>query len=243
MAQLLQYNLNASLAPTANDASVTGGTITNGALSSLAFGAAGYASNVLIATPASGSTTAPTAITTNSYFYFTITPIAGQTLNLSNLTFNIARGGASTPRGYVIRSSRDNFAADVASANVQTQRTTFTAVSVDLSAAAFQNLSTSTTFRVYLYAPSTSNSLDIDDLTVNGALGSAPQITQYAYRVRNDDGTEATATWKNNQNVVAAVAKNTVFRLRVGFNSTGNVPSKNLQLEYRKVGDTTYKKV
>lgn len=52
-----------------------------------------------------------TAIANNADFKFTLTANAGFLLDLASLTFDVMRGGASTPRGYDVRSSVDNFAA------------------------------------------------------------------------------------------------------------------------------------
>ena len=58
------------------------------------------------------------------------------------------RGGGSTPRGYDVRSSVDNFAATLGTADVPTARPAFTAVSIDLSGSAFQNLA-AITFKIF----------------------------------------------------------------------------------------------
>jgi hypothetical protein len=120
--------------------------------------------------PPNGRTTPALAIANNVYVYFTLTPTGGAKLNLTSLTFNVARGGAQTPRGYVIRSSADNYAADIVSADVTTQRTTWSPITVDLSGAAFQGLSSTITFRIYIYTPANGQTLEIDDLTVNGTV-------------------------------------------------------------------------
>src|SRR5512145_2507323 len=48
-----------------------------------------------------------------------------------------------------------------------------------------------------------------------------PSFTQVAYRLRNDDGSETTATWKQNQNVSSvAQAEDTNFRVRFLIDET-----------------------
>lgn len=91
-------------------------------------------------------------------------------MNFSNLTFNAARGGGATPRGYDIRSSVDNFASSLATEDLPTQRPNWTRVDVDLSATAFDNLTSEVEFRFYVYAPETTNSLEFDDITLNGTV-------------------------------------------------------------------------
>ena len=55
------------------------------------------------------STTAATAVSNNQFFQFTIGANAGYQLDLSDLTFDAARSGPTTPRGWVLRSSIDGF--------------------------------------------------------------------------------------------------------------------------------------
>ena len=62
---------------------------------------------------------------------------------------------------------------------------------------------------------------------------SSTAIEQEGFRPRNDDGTEATATWKANQDTNITLAADTAFRLRMLLNATGDPDSINAQLEYR----------
>ena len=116
------------------------------------------------------STNATSALSAGAYVSFTVTPANGYQMNLSSLTFNVARGGGATPRGYVVRSSADSYAANLAAADVATQRPTYTPVSIDLSGAAFQGLTSAFTVRLYGYTPGTGQSLDTDDVTLNGTV-------------------------------------------------------------------------
>ncbi len=72
---------------------------------------------------------------------------------------------------------------------------------------------------------------------------SSLNLEQEGYRFRADDGDEDTATWLATQdaNITRAALTNT--RLRVIVNATGDPTSNQYQLEYRKVGDTDWKKV
>lgn len=241
MAILLAYNLATDFAPSTTASGVTGGTVTNSLLSSLTQGSAGYASdNVSSANPASGATSASLAVSAGSYFFFSITPAAGKKISLTTLTFNAARGGGATPRGYDVRSSQDEFAATLQTADLLTQRTTWTAVSVDLSAAAFQDQSGTITFNIYIYAPSTVNAVDWDDLVVNGTVADGGTLEQEGFRFRADDGSQTTATWLTAQDTNVIRQKSTNTRLRVVLNSTLDRGAETYQLEYRKVGDTTW---
>ena len=111
MAILLAYAFTGSvLTPTTTAAGITGGTLTNQSLTSfIADTGVGYATQPFgLSYPASGATTAGTAISTGSYFTFSITPTSGNSISLTTLTFNVARGGAATPRGYDVRHLRCN---------------------------------------------------------------------------------------------------------------------------------------
>lgn len=243
MAVLLQYSFDADLTATTVDADVTGSVATNGFLTSLLSDVAGYATQVAIANPASGATSASLAVTNDSYFFISITPDAGKTISLTSLTFDIARGGASTPRGYDVRSSADSYATTLGTADVSTQRTTTTPVTISLAGASFQNQSSSITFRIYIYAPGTGNSLDINNLTINGTVGNGGTLEQEGYRWRLDDGGEVSATWIDSQDVNITKQRSINARLRVLINSTLDRGAEGYQLEFRKVGDTTWTKI
>lgn len=162
-------------------AGVSGSDITNGSLSSLVIGDFTYATDsALQAAPTNAATsTAALAVTNDSYFEFTITPDALQTMTFTSLTFNAAKGGSSgTARGYVVRSSVDSFAADLGTADLATVRPTWTPVNISLSSGAFDNLTTATTFRIYTYSNSTARSVEYDDITVNGTT--IPEPGSYA---------------------------------------------------------------
>jgi len=242
MAVLLAYNLASDFAASTVASNITGSIMTNASLSYFARDTLAYASDpILVANPPASTTSAALAITNGSYFFITITPTSGNSISLTTLTFNIARGGASTPRGYDVRSSVDSFAASLGTADVATARTTWTNVSIDLSAAGFQNVTGSITFNIYLYAPSEGNSLDIDDVVINGTDASSGTVQQEGFRWRSDDGSETAATWLATQDTDIIQEKATNVRLRVLLNSTLDRGSESYQLEYRKVGGTTWR--
>lgn len=245
MAVLLAYNVTSDFAPSTTASNITGGTLTNNLLTSFVSDVGlGYATEpVLVPMPTSGATNASTAISTDSYFYLSISPTSGNSLSLTTLTFNIARGGVATPRGYDVRSSADNYATTLGTADVATQRPTWTSVSIDLSGASFQNVTSTITFRIYLYAPTTTNTLDIDDIVLNGSTASSGTVEQEGFRFRNDNGTETTATWLAAQDTNITQPKSTNTRLRFVLNSTLDRGAETYQLEYRKVGDTTWLKM
>ena len=70
--------------------------------------------------------------------------------------------------------------------------------------------------------------------------GIATVVNQSAYRWRNDDGSETTATWAANENVDLTAGKDTNKRLRVQLDAqSGDPASAQHKLQYRKVGSST----
>lgn len=116
----------------------------------------------------------------NVYFTFSVSANVDHELDLSNLTFNVARGGAATPRNYDVRTSLNgvDFTSLTGVVEINTVRPTFTSVSVDLSGAQFQDLSSPLTFRIHFYSPDFTQNVDFDDITVNGLVASvSPGLT------------------------------------------------------------------
>jgi hypothetical protein len=178
MAVLLAFNVTAGFTASTTAEGITTGTVTDtsGALFSFAPSTNGYASDpVGNAGPTSGAISAATAITANSYFFTTLTPLSGKQVSLTSLTINMSRGGSTVARGYDIRSSVDNYAVTLETADLLTTRVPsneWTAVSIDLTGASFQGVTDPITFRIYVYAPQEGNLIDWDDLTIKKDLGS-----------------------------------------------------------------------
>ena len=120
--------------------------------------------------PKTSAISQATAVTNNSYFVITITPDSGKKFTLTSMTFKIARGGAATPRGWGLRSSLDTYAANIDTADAATQRTTWADITVDLTGGTYDNLTSAITFRFYIYAPATGNTLEVDNITFNGTV-------------------------------------------------------------------------
>ncbi len=68
-------------------------------------------------------------------------------------------------------------------------------------------------------------------------------FTQEGYRFRNDDGSETSATWLAAQDTDTSKAKEENVRLRVLIDTTGDAPSRQFQLEQRKVGIGSFEKI
>lgn len=68
-------------------------------------------------------------------------------------------------------------------------------------------------------------------------------LTQSRFRFRNDDGSETTATWAAVEDADISVAALTAKRLRVQVAATGDPSAKSFKLQYRKVGDGTWRDI
>lgn len=147
----------------------------------------------------SAATTAALAVSNNVYFSIYVKPFSNGQLTVTNISFKAARGGASTARGYVLRSSLDNFASDIATADLATQRPTFTDVSIDLGSD-FIGLDDGVEFRIYCYTPSSGQSVDFDDITITGEstiISTNNGISSYKELVESvEAGKECTYYWR-----------------------------------------------
>jgi hypothetical protein len=116
--------------------------------------------------------TASDSVNGNRYCQFTLTPDPGYQLNLASFSFDVTRGGASTPRGWELRSSVDGFVATLGTGLIPTARPTFTSVLVDLSGPSSQGLTTETTFRFYGFMPAQGANLGIylDNVQIDGSV-------------------------------------------------------------------------
>lgn len=75
------------------------------------------------------------------------------------------------------------------------------------------------------------------------AVSVSPTLTQSAYRWRNDDGSETTATAAAAQNTDITVATGVTKRLRVQVQAVNNPAATAFKLQYRKVGGSTWRDV
>lgn len=122
------FSLGASSVATglnASDLANTGGLTTFNTANGL-----GYPNEpVLTIAPKSGATTPSTAVSTGSFFDLLIYPQVGYKLSLTSIDLQAARGGGATPRGFVVRTTTDNYASSQYEQVLSTQRPTFTSYS------------------------------------------------------------------------------------------------------------------
>ena len=131
-------------------------------------------------------TTALQALTDATYFTLTLTPDAGQTISLDSISFNAfaATAGPSQRQFYVFSDktgytaggllySRSTDAAVNPSTPLIPYNTTISDVnfSFDLSGnSAFQNITDSVTFRIYIQTPDPNQNLAFQNLTIAGSV-------------------------------------------------------------------------
>jgi hypothetical protein len=70
-----------------------------------------------------------------------------------------------------------------------------------------------------------------------------PSLELEGYRIRKNDGDQATATWFAAQDTPATVVIDTAFRVRTIINATNDPNSEQYQYEYKKSTDSTWRKV
>lgn len=75
----------------------------------------------------------------------------------------------------------------------------------------------------------------LDDIQISGV--DRASLDQEGYRFRNDDGSESAATWRQGQDTVDTVGKDTNIRLRILIDASGNPNSEQFQLEYKEASD------
>ncbi|WP_143871874.1 PEP-CTERM sorting domain-containing protein [Catenovulum sediminis] len=109
------------------------------------------------------------AVAANDFFQFSISAQLSNSFDLETFSFHAYNGGASTPRGWVLRSSVDSFASDIDSSFITAPYDTIAPdlFSVDLSS--FTSL-TSIDFRVYAFAPTAGYAVNFGNLQIRGTV-------------------------------------------------------------------------
>ena len=109
-------------------------------------------------------TSAAAAVSTGDCFTFTLTPAVGFKIDFTSFVFT-GQASGSGPTSFFIRSSVDNFAANIGTASS-------TAGSVTLGAG-FQGITTAIIFEVFAYGGAAAGTYSINDFTFNGAISTA----------------------------------------------------------------------
>ncbi|RAR69334.1 YDG domain-containing protein, partial [Flavobacterium aciduliphilum] len=121
------------------------------------------------------------AINTNNYIQFTVTPASGKLLTATSLTFlQLATSAGATK--YVVRSSADGYTSNLGSGEYSStigSGAPTTGATVSLSGSSFTSVASAITFRIYPYGGSSTGNWRVDNLTLNGYTTQvpAPSIT------------------------------------------------------------------
>lgn len=141
-----------------------------------------------------------TTLDLTNYFEFTLTPNSGYEINFVSFVYT-GQVSVTGPTSFAFRSSLDTY-----STNIGTP--TATGVTINLSSATYQNISTPVTFRIYAWnAIAGTGTFSINDFTFNGTVSAIPCF--------------ATTTWNStswsdglpdiNTNAIIAANYNTSF--------------------------------
>lgn len=116
-----------------------------------------------------GNTTPTATVANGGYFEWTVTAPAGPagSVSFNALRFDAARGGTSTPRGLVLRTSADGYATNVWTSDIPEVRPTMGPYNIDLSTLPAITSGGTLTFRMYLYAPGRNNTIEIDQVELD----------------------------------------------------------------------------
>jgi len=169
------------------------------------------------ATP--GNTTATIGATTDQTsgtFYVVVDTAA----NLSGVTATQIKAG-----------QKASGSAALASGNASVSTTT---PSVGVTGLAVETL--------YSYA-AVQNNTNGDSNVVTGTFTTTNGLDQKRFRFRNDDGSETAATWAAAENADVTIPALTPKRLRMQVAATGDPAAKSFKLQYRKVGDGTWRDI
>jgi len=187
-AVIANYNFNSNLASSDTEPNSTASnfvaTVTNGSSGNFGRSTGG---NIFARSNGLTGTTAAAAVSHGNFWSFSVTPVSGQMLNLTTLTFQTAHADTNTGAGagntavtmnFFVRSSVDGFAANVGDTFSQAYPTSFIDRTVNLSGAAFQNLDSTVTFRLYVFESAevdTNQGVRWDNVVLNGEVVAIPE--------------------------------------------------------------------
>lgn len=133
----------------------------------------------------------------NDYFTFTITPNAGYVIDFGNFVYTAEASGTG-PVNFVFRSSLDGFTSNIGTA-------TSSGTTIDLTAIAFQNRTSSVEFRLYAWG-GFGGEFSVNSFTFNGVVAAcAPTISPSVFSTSNITTTSIEIGWEsagNGDNVI-----------------------------------------
>ncbi len=176
-------------------------------------------------------------VNTAEYFTFTVTPASGYSLNLTSLSFTHFAEEQQNGNAWHLRSGIDNYAADIATADIQ-----ITAQSpvVTLPAASFGNTG-AVTFRLYVEKMKNHKFWALDDITLNGTtfltpiapnapgdpLSNSPQCTIPGVTLTANGTPPAGETWFWQTTATGTSTTNSSTTLTVNASGTYYLRSRN----------------
>lgn len=122
-----------------------------------------------------GNSDQAAAFANDGYWEFTVEPEGS--FDLEALLFDAGRGGGSTPRGWALRTSADDFATVVAMDDIPTVRV-FTPYNVDLTGDLFQGITEPLTFRFYVFSPGDGSTVEFDNIRLIGTAQQAAGVPE-----------------------------------------------------------------
>ncbi len=201
---MLQYMFTGTLAPQVWDVNVVASAFNATGVGGTFSSTAGYFISPNASMRASGDSTAATAndaLANGDYMSFSIEPLPGQSLSVSNIEFQAVYGnylflepGAASAVVF-LRSSLDNYASDLGSWTLQPDNVIFPNIWYNISQslpAAFTNLIGSVTFRLYVYDDTTQAQVGVrvDNLYLRGSSFPANGAQQVSLSVTDASAAE-----------------------------------------------------
>ncbi len=152
----------------------------------------------------------------NDYFYFTITPNSGYSINFSSFIYTGQVSNTNPPSNFVIRSSLDGYVSNIATILA-------TGSTVDLSGVDFQNVSSAITFRIYAWGGSSSTAtFSINDFEFNGTIINPTATYNIIYDGNGQtSGSVPTDATNYSYNNSATVLGNTGSLTKTGYTFNG----------------------
>ncbi len=122
-----------------------------------------------------------TSLDATAYFSFTLTPDSGYHIDFASLSGNYQASASNPVTSYALRSSLDGYTANVASGSISATAAAV-AFNFDLSDAAFDEVTSAITFRLYAWgnaSTASSSTFSINDFAFDGIVA-VPEPHEYA---------------------------------------------------------------
>ena len=163
------------------------------------------------------------ATNTTSYFTIQFTALPGKSFDLDSLQFYVGKGGPSDPRGFIITSSLDNYSTSLTSVQLPVGAQHAPALNtVNLSSFTYSKNVSSVTFRIYVYAPSTLNSIDWSNFSL---LGTPSVVTPPQKIAGGISITNTTQTYTGNPITVSTALSPSTLSAAVVYYPGFNAPT------------------